>query len=48
MGVFGAAHGWWGGRGGAFWPRLPKIRHTYATMMKLDTVTLPKEDPKNV
>ena len=35
MGFFGAAHGW---GGGAFWPPLPKIRHTYFTMMKLGTV----------
>ena len=25
---------------GTFWPPLPKIRHTYPTMMKLDTVYL--------
>ena len=31
MGIFGAAHGW---------PPLPKIRHTYPTMMKLGTVIL--------
>ena len=38
IGFFGAAHwcGW--GRGGAFWALLPKIRHTYPTMMKLGTV----------
>ena len=24
--------------GGPFWPPLPKIRHAYPTMMKLDTV----------
>ena len=34
MGFFGAAHGW----GGPFWSPLPKIRHTYPTMMKLGTV----------
>ena len=34
MGFFGAAHGW---GGGLFGP-LPKIRHTYPTMMKLGTV----------
>ena len=34
MGFFGAAHGW----GGVFLPPLPKICHTYPTMMKLDTV----------
>ena len=34
MGFFGAAHGW----GGAFLAPLPKIPHTYPTMMKLDTV----------
>ena len=33
--------------GGAFWPPLPKIRHTNPTMMKLGSYTLPKEDPKN-
>ena len=33
MGYFGAAHGWW-------WQKdlLPKISHTYPTMMKLSTV----------
>ena len=36
MDFFGAAHGW-GGKG-AFWPPLPKIPHTYPTMMKLGTV----------
>ena len=34
MGVFGAAHGW----GEAKRPSLPKICHTYPTMMKLGTV----------
>ena len=34
MGFFGAAHGW----GGGFLSPLPKISHTYPTMMKLDTV----------
>ena len=31
----GAAHG---SGGGLFWSPLPKIRHTYPTMMKLGTV----------
>ena len=35
----------WGGR--AKMPR-PKICQTYPTMMKLDSYTLPKEDPKNI
>ena len=34
MGFFGAAHGW----SGAFWSPLPKICHTYPTIMKLGTV----------
>ena len=34
MGFFGGAHGW----EGPLWPPLPKIPHTYPTMMKLDTV----------
>ena len=34
MGFFGAAHGW----GGAFLAPLPKIRHTYPTIMKPGTV----------
>ena len=34
MGFFGAAHGWGGGKK----PPLPKICHTYPTMMKLDTI----------
>ena len=33
MGIFGAAHGW----GGKEAP-LPKICHTYSTMMKLSTL----------
>ena len=33
MGLFGAAHGWGKQKG-----PLPKIRHTYPTMMKLGTV----------
>ena len=33
-GIFGAAHGWWGGQKAP----LPKIFHTYPTMMKLGTV----------
>ena len=35
MGIFGDAHGW--GGGGKKAP-LPKIYHTYPTMMKLGTV----------
>ena len=34
MGLFGAAHGWRGQKA----PPLPKICHTYPTMMKLGTV----------
>ena len=34
MGIFGAAHGWWGDKKAP----LPKICHTYPTMMKLGTV----------
>ena len=47
MGIFGAAHRWRGGRGGKKAP-LPKISHTYPTMMKLGSYSLPKEDPKNI
>ena len=36
MGFFGAAHGW-GGRRGKMAP-LPKICHTYPTVMKRGTV----------
>ena len=36
MGIFGAAHRW-GGRGGQKAP-LPKICHTYPTIMKFGTV----------
>ena len=36
--------GWGGGQKGP----LPKICHTYPTMMKLGSYTLPKEDPKNI
>ena len=38
MGIFGAAHRWWGGRGGAKRLPLPKICHTYPAMIKLGTV----------
>ena len=43
-GLFGAAHGW----GGAKRTLLPKISHTYPTMMKLGSYTLPKIYPKNI
>ena len=33
--------------GGAKRPPFAKIFHTYPTMMKLGSYTLPKEDPKN-
>ena len=36
MGFFGTAQGWWGG-GGQKGP-LPKICHTYPTMIKLGTI----------
>ena len=35
---FGAAHGWGEEGGGAKKPSLPKICHTYPTMIKLGTV----------
>ena len=44
MVFFRAAHGW--GRGQK--NPSPKICHTYPTMMKLGSYTLPKEDPKNI
>ena len=44
MGIFGAAHRW-GGRGGQKAP-LPKICHTYPTIMKFGSYTLSKEDSK--
>ena len=47
MCFFGAAHGWEGEGGGAP-PPLPNICHTYPTMMKLGSYTLPKDDPKNI
>ena len=34
-------------KGGAKRPPLPKICHTYPTMMKHGSYTSPKEDPKN-
>ena len=37
MGIFGAAYGWGGGSRAKRSP-LPKICHTYTTMMKLGTV----------
>ena len=45
MGIFGAAYGWGGQKGT---PPLTKICHTYPTMMKLGSYSLPKEDPKNI
>ena len=45
MGFFRSAHG---GGGGAKRLPLPKIYHTYPTIMKLVSYTLPKEDPKNI
>ena len=48
MGFFGAAHGSGGGGGGSKKAPLPKICHTYPTMVKLDSYTLPKEDSKNI
>ena len=48
MGIFGAGHGWGGGRGGGAKYPLPKIRQTYPTMITLGSYTLPKEDPKNL
>ena len=41
MGIFGAAHGLWGGRGGGRGRQkgpLPKICYRYPTMMKLGKV----------
>ena len=38
MCFFGAAHGLGGGGGGSFLAPLPKISHTYPTMIKLGTV----------
>ena len=35
-------------RDGAKRPPFPEICHTYPTMMKLGSYTLPKEDPKNI
>ena len=37
MGIFGTSHGW-GGGGGQKGHSLPKICHTYPTMIKLGTV----------
>ena len=44
MGLFWAAHGCMKAKK----VPLPKIFHTYPTMMKLGSYTLPKEDPKNI
>ena len=39
MGLFRAAHGWWGGEvGGGERPYLSRMYHTYATISKLGTV----------
>ena len=47
MDFFGAVHRC-AGAGAKRHPPLPKICHTYPTMMKLSSYTLPKEDPKNI
>ena len=47
VGLWGAGRGW-GGGGGRQKAPLPKICHTYPTMVKLDSYTLPKEDSKNI
>ena len=47
MDLSGAAHGWRGRGGGAKSP-LPKINHSYPTMIKLCSYTLPKKEPKNI
>ena len=36
------------GGGGKKKPPLPKICHTFPAIVKLDSYTLPKEDPKNI
>ena len=46
MGLFETAHEW--GGGGQTDTPLLKICHTYPTMMKLGSYTLPKADPKNI
>ena len=49
MGFFGAAHGGGGGGAGAKRPPLPKICHTYPTMMKLATfMPYQKKIKKNI
>ena len=45
MDCLGAAHGWGWSTNAP--PAPPKMCHTYRAMMKLDSYTLPKEDPKN-
>ena len=37
-----------GGGGGSKKAPFPKIWHTYPTMIKLGSYSLPKEDPKNI
>ena len=44
MDCLGAAHGWGWSTNAP--PAPPKMCHTYRAMMKLDSYTLPKEDPK--
>ena len=51
IGFFGVAHRRWGGAKSPPPPppRLPKICHTYPTMIKLGTVTpYQQKDPKNI
>ena len=42
-GIFGSAQGW-----AAIRSSLPKICHTYPTVLKLHSYTLPKDDPKTI
>ena len=51
MGIFEAAHdggGGGGGGGGGKKAHLPKICHTYPTMMKLDTVIHYQKKTQNI
>ena len=48
MGFFAAAHWCVCGVGGSKRSPIPKICHTYSTMMKTGSYTLLKEDPKNI
>ena len=48
MGIFGAGHGWGGGRGGGKIPPPKNLSNISYNDYTWHSYTLPKEDPKNI